>query len=279
MPLEPVLADMTAAIILGAGKGTRMKSDLPKVLHPVAGKPMISRVLNAYAASGIQKSCVVLSPQTEPFADFIQKNPQVTIAIQERQQGTGDAVAAAGSCFQGIQVPGFCQARHFSGKTLTAKYVVIGYGDMPAISPRILTDFVQRSVDVKADIAVIGMRHPQPTGYGRLVMNARNELEGIVEEKDANDAQRQINLCNTGIVFAKIDMLFEFLSQLQPNNAQREYYLTDCFARARAAGKKRFVYETQDYRYFDGVNNPEQLAAMERWLKENNSTLAYEKGM
>ena len=120
-----------------------------------------------------------------------------------------------------------------------------------------------------APLGVIGMEHPEPTGYGRLVLDELGNLERIVEEKDASDEIKKINLCNTGIVLAKTDVLFDLLDKLTLQNAQAEYYLTDCFELAKENSQKTFVFKSPDYNTFQGINTQQQLQDVEQWLNNN----------
>lgn len=260
-----------AGIVLAAGKGTRMKSDLPKVLHPVCGIPMVERVLTALEQAQIREHCAVLSKDLTAFAGFLASRPDLAVAIQEQQQGTADAVGAAAQAFEGLTVPSYARAKLLRGGPLQSAYVLICYGDMPALSAEVLREFVASCFQSKAELGLIGMRHPRPTGYGRLVLDKEGRLEKIVEEKDATPLERTIDLCNTGIVFARARTLFTLLDEIRPNNAQKEYYLTDCFAIAHRKGLKTNVFITDDYRPFDGVNDPEQLKHLEDWIKSRST--------
>lgn len=257
-----------AGLILAAGKGTRMKSDLPKVLHPVNQKSMLEWVMKAFSEAGIEKLCVILGQNLNSFDSFLRKNPSLTVCIQEAQQGTADAVASAAPAFARSQKAPYNHSRLFSGEVLESAYVLIGYGDMPALDARLLASFVDNCLEKNADLGLIGMRHPEPKGYGRLVLDGSQSLLKIVEEKDADEATKRINICNSGIVFAKTKVLFELLAEVTPNNAQGEYYLTDCFAMAHQKGLRCHVHITDDYQSFNGVNDPTQLAAIEQWMTE-----------
>ncbi len=256
-----------ASIILAAGKGTRMKSEIPKVLHRVCGTPLILRVVKALASSGVQQHCLVLGGDIEAFDPIFTTHPEITAVVQENRLGTGDAVAAAGYGFKNIPMTSYARGQLYRGPIIDSDHVIITAGDTPALNPKIIDDFMDHCLNAQASLAVLGMRHPQPFGYGRLLVE-NGELARIVEEKDANASIRSINLCNSGVIFAKTAFLFSCLDQINDQNAQKEYYLTDCFEIARRNNRSALVYETDQYRSFDGVNNRIQLAKLESWLQQ-----------
>ena len=264
--MAPTSKTGVAGLVLAAGKGTRMRSALPKVLHPLLGKPMLSYVHSALMDAGISSSGVVLGEDLSGFEGFLAEKTDISVAIQENRLGTADAVAAAIDLFPGAQRPPYAKGRVFQGQALDAHSVLICAGDIPAITASTLNRFVDRCLETNAELGVIGMRVTDPTGYGRLVLDREGCLKAIVEEKDADDPTRQINLCNTGVIFAKVERLFELLSELNASNAQGEYYLTDCFAAARAKDIKTQVLESEVWQDFCGVNNRMQLAEVEKLL-------------
>lgn len=255
-----------AGLILAAGKGTRMKSDLPKVLHPVRQRTMLEWVMKAFAEADVTKLCIILGQDLSPFEPLLNNHPSLTVCIQEAQRGTADAVASAADAFSKAKKAPYNQSRLFKGRTIDSDYLLIGYGDMPALDGKLLSTFVSNCLENNADVGLIGMRHPEPKGYGRLVLDSNHSLLKIVEEKDADEQTKRINICNSGIVFAKTKVLFELLAEVTPNNAQGEYYLTDCFALAHKRGLCCHVHITDDYQSFNGVNDPTQLAAIEQWM-------------
>jgi len=255
-----------AGLMLAAGKGTRMGSSLPKVLHEVGGKPMLSWALECVQQAAVSPVCLVLGGDLAAFSAIIaQYSP--TVCVQNQRRGTGDAVAAAACGFQGVEVPSFADGSLFQGEPIAAEYVLVCYGDVPGIASGTLKEFTEQCLARGARLGVIGMRHPTPFGYGRLVTNEKDEVLQIVEERDATAAQREIQLCNTGIIFAKTDWLFSLVNELRPDNAQGEYYLTDCFALSHQRGKPAYVYATDDWQGFNGVNTPEQRQAVEEVMR------------
>jgi bifunctional UDP-N-acetylglucosamine pyrophosphorylase/glucosamine-1-phosphate N-acetyltransferase len=145
---------------------------------------------------------------------------------------------------------------------LDATHVLLMAGDVPAVNPLSLKDFVDSSLSAKAPLSVLGMEVPEPRGYGRLVSNG-DELVKIVEEKDADDETRRITVVSSGVIFAETKLLFELLAELRPNNAQKEFYLTDTIGLCHARGQRPRFYVAKDWQYFSGINDRQQLASVE----------------
>ncbi|MBL8671529.1 MAG: bifunctional UDP-N-acetylglucosamine diphosphorylase/glucosamine-1-phosphate N-acetyltransferase GlmU [Alphaproteobacteria bacterium] len=237
-----------AAIVMAAGKGTRMKSDLPKVLHPVAGRPMVRHVVAAAEALEPARIVVVTAPGMSDVAAAVAPHRTAT---QAEQKGTGDAVKAARAALAG-----------FAGD------VLILNGDVPLITTQTLRLMAAARRAPLADgalpaLVVLGFRPADPTGYGRMVTARDGTLDAIVEHKDADAAQRAIGLCNAGIYCADGALLWDLLDRVRPDNAQREYYLTDIVGLARAAGHRIAVIEAPEAEVM-GVDNRAKLAAAER---------------
>lgn len=256
-----------AAIVLAAGKGTRMKSELPKVLHPLSGTPMIGHVIKSLRTLGIGPICAVIGGQLELLQSYLQHFAPMTLCEQSARLGTGEAVACAGLGFQNVKPPPYAHARHISGPLITQSQVLICAGDTPALDATILRQFITFCLEKSSRLAVLGMRHPKPFGYGRLVCNERGQLMKIVEEKDASPSEKTLNLCNSGVIFADLRYLFGLLQHIKPDNAQKEYYLTDCFDLARRTESPADVFMTDHYEAFDGVNDRQQLVRLEERLQ------------
>lgn len=241
-----------AIVILAAGKGTRMRSALPKVAHPLAGKPMLAHVLDAARALSPARLCVVYGHG----GDRVQREvpaTDVTWVEQAEQLGTGHAVAQA--------MPHVDQ-----------EVVLILYGDVPLIQPETLQAFVQR-VDPQT-LALMTLDMDDPGAYGRIVRNDAGAVQAIVEYKDATDAQKAIREINTGILACPRAFLAEALPKLSSNNAQGEYYLTDVIAMAVAAGLKVDTVQPAHAWEVDGVNDRVQLARLERiWQRQQAEVL------
>ena len=238
------------AIILAAGKGTRMKSDLPKVLHRLAGAPMLAHVLRAAQAAGIKRASLVVGPDMDEVGQAgLAVNPKLEIFIQPNQLGTADAVKAATPAFEGARGP-----------------VLVLYGDTPLLRAETLKA-VLGELDAGADLVVIGFEAADPTGYGRLLFDEKGRLAGIREEKDASAAERALTLCNSGIMaFRSSEALAGLLSRIGNDNANGEYYLTDAVALARADGLQARIVLSNAEEVL-GVNSRAELAVAEAVLQ------------
>lgn len=209
------------AIVLAGGKGTRMQSDLPKVLFEACGRPMISYVIDALERAGIERIIVVVGYRAELVRETLADRSNVIFAEQTEQLGTGHAVMMCRDALQGKTGP-----------------VLIVTGDSPLIQQssveKLLTDFA-----ASKPACLLGTLHKEdPTGLGRIVRDANGDFEGIVEEKDATDAQRAITEVNMSTyVFDTVELL-NALDQLTDDNRQREYYLTDCPGILKRQGKE-----------------------------------------
>lgn len=263
-------SDSMSAIVLAAGKGTRMKSTTPKVLHPLAGRPMVSWALKAVKDAGFQHVSLVLGPDTSRYESFLKNHPQVNVAIQHHQKGTGDAVASAAAAFEGVTVPSYTHGELRFGVKLRSEWVMVVTGDTPAIQWATLKNFADQLIKSGKSLGVLGMNASDPRGYGRLVRDAKGGLVRIVEERDADPETKKITLCNSGIIMGRTNRIFELLANIAPNNSQNEYYLTDIFGLAARAGEPAFVFDQGEAQEFAGVNDRAQLEAMERWLLDQH---------
>lgn len=234
-----------AAIILGAGKGTRMKSDLPKVMMEVAGKPMIRRIIDTLEELKADRIVTVISPD----GDLVKKevSPYQT-CVQAEQLGTGHAV----NCAKDLM-------GNFDGA------VLVIFGDTPLITKETFLRSAQKVRDGFA-VVVLGFTPEDPARYGRLVMEG-DELSKIVEYKDASEAERQIRFCNSGCMAFNGKYLFEILSKIGNKNAAGEYYLTDAVEVARNMGLKCTAIEGKA-KEVASANTREELALLEIYLKE-----------
>ena len=249
-----------AAIILAAGEGARMRSAVPKVLHEVAGRPMIAHVLAALEPLAPAETVVVLGQDGDAVAKAVAPAKTVT---QHPPRGTGDAVKAARPAL-GAALPGLGD-------------VVVLYGDAPLLQSETIARLIETRRAAKAAIAVAGMRPADPGPYGRLVLDADGGVERIVEAKDASPAEFAITLCNGGIMAVAAEHLFELIDRLDTNNAKREYYLTDIVAIAR--GRDLAVtYAELAAEEVLGVNTRAELAGAERLMQERLRRRAMEAG-
>ncbi len=231
----------TALIILAAGKGTRMNSDLPKVLHPIAHAPMLEHAM-ASGRSLAPDHCVVVAGHEadQVRAAVTEIDEDAIVVVQEEQLGTGHAVLQARAALS-----------EFTGD------VVILYGDTPFVSE----DTIQRMIAARsrADLVVLGFDAKDPARYGRLVLQG-DALERIVEYKDATEAERAITLCNSGLMAGNAQQIFDLLDKVGNENASGEYYLTDLVELARGAGHA-VAAVTCDEAETLGVNSRADLAA------------------
>lgn len=240
--------DVTA-LVLAAGQGTRMNSDLAKVLHRMAGMPLLAHVLVTLEELGVGRTLVVIGHQRERVrAEFA--GAEVEWVVQAEQRGTGHAVMMAAPALA-----------DFEGTLLVV------CGDTPLLRASTLHDLLSAHRAEGAAVTVLSTRVPDPSGYGRIV-RASEEAGGgilaIVEERDANPAQRQIDEINSAIYAFHYPTLANVLGHLGSHNAQGEYYLTDTVRLLIAGGHRAGVLCAPDYRDLLGINTPEQLAEAER---------------
>ena len=241
------MANLTA-VILAAGKGTRMKSKLPKVLHKVGGHPMLEHVMDAAEAAGCRDNVVVIGHGAELVRELV--GSRARIALQAEQLGTGHAVLQAADTLQ-----------DFTGT------VMILCGDTPLLEAEELKKFYAEHVKSGAAATVMSAMMEDPFGYGRILRDDNGDVAGIVEQKDASEEQKLIKEINTGNYCVEAPLLFEVLRTLGNNNAQGEYYLTDVLAKLRAMGKKVGGVVTADSEMIMGVNSRRQLAEAESVMR------------
>ncbi len=239
----------TAAIVLAAGAGTRMKSDKPKVAHEVLGKPLVNWVVDAAADAGIDKVVVVVGHKREQVIPLIEGKAE--IAVQEQQRGTADAVLACKDALAG-----------FDGSVLVLS------GDCPLITAETMRSLADLRVQHNAAVVVLTMRPDDPFGYGRIIRDENGHVERIVEQKDATPEEAAVGECNSGFYCFDAKTLFEALTQVGSDNAQGEFYLTDVLEISRNAGRAVLALEAADVCECLGINTPEQLAEIERIARE-----------
>ncbi|MEQ1832676.1 MAG: NTP transferase domain-containing protein [Candidatus Eisenbacteria bacterium] len=241
----------TAAVVLAAGMGKRMNSDLAKVLHPMAGKPLLGHVLDTLGELGVQRTVVVIGHQREKVQAAFAGRAGLEWAVQAEQRGTGHACMMAEPAlgtFQGI--------------------VLVVCGDTPLLTSKTLHALLERHTQSGAQVTVLSMRLADPKGYGRVVRTPDGQgIERIVEQKDASPDIQAIDEVNSGIYAFEHAALSGILSRLTANNSQGEYYLTDTVSLLQARGAKAAVWCAEDARELLGINTPEQLAEAEQaWL-------------
>jgi bifunctional UDP-N-acetylglucosamine pyrophosphorylase / glucosamine-1-phosphate N-acetyltransferase len=247
-----------AAIILAAGKGTRMKSDLHKVLHPIAGKPMLMHLMASVDALSPAKKVVVVGSGKEQLEAALAGSAD--LAVQEPQLGTGHAVQMAERALTG-----------FAGD------VLILYGDVPFVPTATMQAMVDRlnAGDAPA-VVVLAFEPDDPTGYGRVIVQD-GRIVKMVEQKDASEAERAVNLSNSGLMAVKAADLFALLSRVTDDNAQKEYYLTDIVNIANADGRLCVAVTTDPFDVA-GINSRAQLAEMEGEWQRRRRVQAMDDG-
>ncbi|KAB2878191.1 NTP transferase domain-containing protein [bacterium] len=238
-------------VIMAAGKGTRMKSDLAKVLHPLNGKPMIHYVIQLARDLGSDRVIAVIGHQKEYVKETL-KNEQIEFVIQEPQLGTGHAV---------MQTEGLLET--YDGSVLVLS------GDVPMLTYGTMKHLIQMHAEQRADATVLTTHMPDPAGYGRVIRQTDQSVQKIVEHKDASDVEKQITEINSGIYLFRSRELFNALKKINSNNVQNEYYLPDVLNVLIHEKKKVCAYVTEDYREISGINTIEQLKEAEAIL---NST-------
>ncbi|MDH4440287.1 MAG: bifunctional UDP-N-acetylglucosamine diphosphorylase/glucosamine-1-phosphate N-acetyltransferase GlmU [Rhizobium sp.] len=237
------------AVVLAAGDRTRMKSSMSKVLHPVAGRPMIAHVMASIAATGVSDVVLVLGRDAEKVAKAgTLDGLAVESVLQTERLGTGHAVLTARDAI----------ARGYDD-------VLVAYGDVPLITPGPLKA-AREALATGADVVVIGFHTQNPTGYGRLLVED-GELIAIREEKDATPAERAVTWCNSGLMAINGQKALGFLSRIGNANAKGEYYLTDVVEIARAEGGKVVAVDAPESE-LTGCNNRAELAVLERLWQE-----------
>ncbi len=239
-----------AVVILAAGQGKRMLSDLPKVLHPFAGSTIVDFVLDEVGSLKPAHTLVVIGHQAERVRAALDGRP-VRYALQAQQLGTGHAVQQCAD-----ELAGFVGT------------VLVLVGDVPLLRASTLSNMLRLHSESGCACTVLTAEFPDPTGYGRIVRAADGSLEAIVEHKDATVAQRQIREINSGILAFESTDLWDFISRLSRGNSQSEYYLTDLVGLLRAAGRKVCAYCVDDPWEVTGINSPEQLEHLERIFRE-----------
>jgi bifunctional UDP-N-acetylglucosamine pyrophosphorylase/glucosamine-1-phosphate N-acetyltransferase len=247
--LDHMSSDLTV-IVLAAGGGTRMRSKTAKVLHEIAGRSMIDHVLLAVQALEPQRVVAVVGHQRDQVGPHIQAvMPEVTLAVQEEQKGTGHAVRIA------LEAAG-----------TTSGTVLVAAGDTPLLQGDSLRGFAQEHRAADCAVSVLSGIVEQPLGYGRIVRNDEGDVEGIVEEKDATVEQREIREISSGILAFDAEFLLEALARVGNDNAKGEYYLTDVVGLAREAGLAVGAFPLDDVMQTEGANDRVQLAQLGREL-------------
>jgi bifunctional UDP-N-acetylglucosamine pyrophosphorylase/glucosamine-1-phosphate N-acetyltransferase len=233
-------------IILAAGLGKRMRSTQPKVLHSLAGKSLLSRVIAATQRLHPDRQVVVVGHKAEEV-QRICGSEGILFALQREQRGTGDAVRSAQAALH-----------DFHGD------ILIACGDTPLLTTATLTQFIHEHHTYDATLSVLTVELANPGNYGRVIRTPSGQIVKIVEARDASPEERAVREINSGIYCVKASFLFPALERLQPLNAQGEYYLTDIVSQAVAAGMLTQAVLTTNYHEVEGINSREELAVMEK---------------
>jgi bifunctional UDP-N-acetylglucosamine pyrophosphorylase/glucosamine-1-phosphate N-acetyltransferase len=242
-------SDLTV-IVLAAGGGTRMRSKKAKVLHEIGGRSMVGHVLAAVRGLEPARVVAVVGHQRDQVGPHIRSLlPDVVLAVQDEQRGTGHAVRVA------VEAAG-----------TTSGTVLVAAGDTPLLRGESLRDFAQEHEAAQCAVSVLSGVVDEPFGYGRIVRNHEGDVEAIVEEKDANAEQRGIREISSGILAFDAEFLIEALPRLGNDNAKGEYYLTDTVGLARDAGLTVGAFPIDDWRQTEGANDRVQLAELGREL-------------
>jgi len=246
-----------AGIVLAAGQGTRMKSAKPKVMHEIAGLPIVGHVIAAMKGAGIARIVVVTAPDSESVREFA-RGLDCEIVVQQQQLGTGHAANCAREALS-----------DFDGT------LIVTYGDHPLFTAKTFeASFKARE---KPGLALVAFKPQDPAMYGRVIQDADGYVARMVEFKDANEHELEVPLCNAGVISADAKSFFRWAGKLKNDNRQREYYLTEIPILARAEGKKTAVV-IADEREVLGVNSRLELAHAERAMQERLRTRALEAG-
>lgn len=236
-------------VILAAGQGTRMKSKLDKVLHPVCGKPMIRHVIDQAQSANFSKIFVVVGHGAEEVEKCVGSDAECV--LQKEQLGTAHAVLQVSEKLRGLD-----------GTT------VVLYGDTPLLTHSTIEKLVKEQERGHAAAAVLTANLENPAGYGRILRDSTGRFVGIVEDKDATERQKQIKEINTGIYSFNNRLLFELLDKVDNHNVQKEYYLPDVITLMTARSEKVLAVRTENFEETVGVNNRVQLAEAERYMRK-----------
>ena len=240
-----------AVIILAAGMGTRMKSDKAKVLHEIAGQPMIVYVVSAAQKVAGDNVIVVIGHQARTVRERLSGSPELIFAYQDKQLGTAHAVLCALP-----HIPDDCED------------AIILCGDVPLIQPETITGLIEDHVDGAHDISLLAVELENPYGYGRVLLDENNLISAIIEEADATAEQKEIKLINTGIYCFNKNFLLAALPKIGSDNAQGELYLTDIMEIGYREKKKMGVMISTDCQQILGVNTCEDLEIVDEIMKK-----------
>lgn len=246
-----------AVIILAAGLGTRMKSKKAKVLHEIKEKPMILYVVDTAEKIVRNNVIVVVGYQADIVKSVITPHANVTYAYQEKQMGTGHAV--------------LCALPYLNDQI---KDVIVLCGDVPLLSQETISQLIQNHEHHQRDISVLAVKLENPFGYGRIIFDENGNFSAIIEESDADDLQKEVNIVNTGIYCISASFLRDSIGRLKSVNKQGEMYLTDLIQIGYIEHKKIGVMTATDPEEFIGVNSREDLMSAEQILNRRKGKIS-----
>jgi UDP-N-acetylglucosamine diphosphorylase/glucosamine-1-phosphate N-acetyltransferase len=239
-----------AVIILGAGLGTRMKSDKAKVLHEILQRPMVLYVIETARRVAGNNVILVIGHQAEKVRRAVSKEADIIFALQTEQLGTGHAV--------------LCALPYIPSRV---GEVIILCGDVPLLTDNTLMRLFEDHVNAGRDVSLLAVEIENPKGYGRLLINENRELTGIVEESDATEEQKKVKLINTGIYCIKKEFLFDSIKKIKSDNAKGEFYLTDIVEIGYRNNKVMGVLVGDDWKETVGVNTVQELQTAESIMR------------
>ena len=236
---------------MAAGKGTRMKSEIPKVMHPLCGRPMLAYVLDLAETLKLDRTIVITGHGKEQLQGLLAEYKAKSV-YQDRLVGTADAVRRTEGTLKG-----------FSGNLL------ILYGDQPLLKAATLKKLIQRHISSFASATILTACMDNPFGYGRIIRDNHGRVRAIVEEKDASEEQKRVKEINTGIICFKKDILFKAIARIKPDNAKKEYYLTDAIKIMAAQGLAiKSLCISEDVREAQGINSRIDLAQAQKIMRQ-----------
>ncbi len=251
----PAPASGLAVVVLAAGRGKRMKSDLPKVLHPLGGKTLVERVVDVAKEISPDKIIVVVGHKGGMVKEAL-GGAKIIFAEQKEPLGTAHAVSTAMESLRG-----------FAGK------IVVLSGDVPLMDSATLRALVKLRDDEGSGVALVTADAENPAGYGRILRSPDGRVEAIVEERDATEAQKAVREINAGTYVFEAGFLRRALAMIKPDNDQEEYYLTDVVKLALAEGVRVSSLKAPDSSRVMGVNRPEELKALEAILDKTGKAI------
>ena len=237
------------AIILAAGKGSRMKTELPKGAYPILKKPMLEYVYESVKDSAVDETIIVVGYKKEIFEEMF-KDEGVTFAYQERQLGTGHAVMCA-----------LDKIKDNEGST------VVVCGDLPLITSEVINDIIKYHYDINDDVTIVSTVTDYATGCGRIIRNSNGEVTEVIEERDANDAIKAIKEINTGVCVIKNTILKQLFGGIKESDIKNEFYFTDIAKMAKKAELRMHAYKCENNNYFIGVNDLFTLSLVSNKMK------------